>query len=210
MTLSLVTPPATEPLTLQEALDHLRLEQDAPDAALVTALIQAAREYAETRTARQFITATWRLTLDRFPCRSYTDWGSWPDARAKISLPRPPLQSVSSVAYLDPSGAPQTWATDQYVVLAPAQIQALPGQIYPALGVAYPATAARPDAVTITFVAGYGAASAVPRAIKQALLLLIGAWYEQREAVVAGQVTEVPLAVDALLGQFTLLSEAIR
>jgi len=51
----------------------------------------------------------------------------------------------------------------------------------------------------VTFVSGYGAAAAVPKAIKQALLLLIGHLYENREAVTTANLNELPMAVNALL-----------
>jgi uncharacterized phiE125 gp8 family phage protein len=55
--------------------------------------------------------------------------------------------------------------------------------------------------VTVTYVAGYGpAGDDVPAAIRHAMLLLIGHWYEHRESVVVGgNPVQVPLAVQALL-----------
>jgi uncharacterized phiE125 gp8 family phage protein len=204
MALSLITAPAAEPVTVAVALDHLRLPPNAPDAAVVARLIAPAREYAESQTARQFVTATWQLTLDRFPPH-----------RAPITLPLPPLQSVTEVTYLDESGTLQTWAAGAYVVNAPRGPRALEGRLYPALDVDYPVTAWREDAVTVRFVAGYGDAADVPQAITQAMLLLLGEWYENRESVVVGSsfsasVAPLPFAVEALLAPFLLFSGAIR
>ena len=53
-------------MSLTEAKLHLRVEVTDDDA-LITALISAARQYAETLTQRQFVTATWKLVLDSFP-----------------------------------------------------------------------------------------------------------------------------------------------
>jgi uncharacterized phiE125 gp8 family phage protein len=202
MSLSLVTPPVAEPVVLAEALDHLRLGQDAWDSGVVATLIQPAREYVEAYTARQLMAATWTVTFPRFPCR-----------RAPLELPLPPLQSVTSVKYIDPAGTLQTWASNQYVVDAPQGPSAMNGRIYPALNIDYPAPACREDAVTVQFVAGYTDAASVPKGIRQALLLMLGHLYENREAVVVGggaSVVTVPLAVESLLEPFCRLSEAVR
>lgn len=204
MSLSLVTPPAAEPISTADALNHLRLPQDAVDAPLVTSLIVAAREYAEAITSRQLLTATWSTTFDGFPSR-----------RMPLPLPLPPLQPTGVVVtYIDVSGAPQTWASNQYVVDAPQGPHAVEGRLYPIWGVDWPVTGWRQDPVKVQFAAGYGdAGSSVPTAIKQAMLLAIGAWYENREDVIVGvRITAVPLplAVDALLAPFTRLTSVMR
>ena len=66
MPLQLVTPPAEEPVSLAEAKLHLRVDFPNEDA-LITALIAAARQAAETLTGRQLVTARWKLVLDSFP-----------------------------------------------------------------------------------------------------------------------------------------------
>jgi len=149
--------------------------------------ITAARQYAETFTHRSLITSTWDLKLDHFPS-------------GDIWLPRAPLVSVTSVTYIDTAGATQTWAlSGNYSVDAPAGPEAGPGRVIPAYGVTYPSTYGVPNAVTVRFVAGYGAASAVPAGIKAACKLMIGHWWSQREAVSAVNMSEVPLAVASLL-----------
>ena len=77
-----------------------------------------------------------------------------------------------------------------------------PGRLALNYGETWPSTTLRPaNGVCVSFIAGYGAASTVPRAIKQAMLLIIGHLYENREAIaVSGAIPkELPLAVDALL-----------
>lgn len=173
--------PASEPVTLAEAKAWLRLEIPDDDD-LVAALITAAREYAETVTGRALVSQTWRLTLDAFPA----DGGG-------IILPLPPLQSVSSVVYVDGNGDSQTLATTEYAV----DTQRQPGWIVPAYGKIWPVTRGQANAVQITFVAGYGTASAVPVAIKTAIKLLLANWYENREMVGQGSP-----GADALLAAF--------
>jgi uncharacterized phiE125 gp8 family phage protein len=56
------------------------------------------------------------------------------------------------------------------------------------------------NGVEIQVVVGYGAEDAVPQEYKQAILLLLGHWYENREQVTVGEVArEIPMGVEALL-----------
>lgn len=184
MGLKLVTGPAVEPVTLAEAKAHLRVTGTDEDA-LVSALIVAARSFAEECTGRAFVTQTWDYVLDAFPC-------------AAFELPKAPLQSVTSVSYVDTDGATQTLDSGLYKVDAITD----PGRIAPAYGETWPSTRAEENAVTIRFVAGYGLAAAVPQPIKQALLLMTGQQFEHREATAEGSWSRLPLGVDALLGLY--------
>ena len=180
--LTLVTPPTAEPVTTAELREHLRIDIGDEDT-LLAGLICAARSHAELVTRRQFVTATWRLDLDEFP----RDW---------LSIPRPPLVSVSSVVYEDTAGVSQTWSSANYLVHAGSQ----PGRIAPVYGQVWPTTRWRPGAVQVTFVAGYGGPSAVPTRVKQIIRLLAAHWYEHREPVLVGAPLEnLPFALEALL-----------
>src|ERR1051325_11329554 len=102
MALTLSTAPTVEPVSLDEAKGQVRVELDFhSDDALILGLIAAARRLAEVFCGRAFLTQTWDLTLDAFP----SGWGPrWPatlGGRDAIRLPRPPLQSVSYVKYVD-------------------------------------------------------------------------------------------------------------
>ncbi len=184
MALKLVTPPATEPVTLVEAKVHLRVDAVSEDA-LITSLITAAREYAETVTWRALITQTWKFYCDDWPVGD------------EILLPNAPLQSVASVKYKDTAGIQTTWGVSNYIVDTDSE----PGRVVLGYGLSWPSVTLYPaNPIEIEFTAGYGVAAAVPASIKQAMLLLIGHLYENREATAAGQtITEVPFAVKALL-----------
>ena len=202
------TDAASEPITSAEAKSHMRVDHNADDT-LIAALIKAARQYLEEISGRALINQTWTLKLDGFPgCGKdrrnisplYTsDRYRW-RSQLPIILPRAPLSSVSSIAYVDEDGASQTWGSSNYVVDSAGE----PGAVYPAEGVEYPDTDDRPNAVTVTYVAGYGAAaSAVPQPIKQALLLLVAQWYEHREVSLVGTMqAALPFTVDALMGPY--------
>jgi uncharacterized phiE125 gp8 family phage protein len=181
--LVIVTPPAAEPVSLAEIKLHLRIEPDvSAEDDLLNSLIKAARLHAERVTGRALVTQTQKLTLDYFP-----EWG--------IELPNPPLQSVTSVVYWDLNETQQTLAAANYKVVTATT----PGFVEPAYGEVWPSTLEISGAVEITFVAGYGAAAAVPDDLKAAIKLLVGHWYRNRESVSATGGIELPQAVDMLL-----------
>jgi len=197
--LKLIIPPGigspttgpAEPLTLEDARAHIRAYSDVTaEDSLIESLITAARAYAENFTNRVLLTQTWDLVLDAFPA-------------GILELPQAPLQSIDSVLYIDSDGAEQTLAASAYKVDAVTD----PGRVAPAYGALWPMTRAEPNAVTIRFVAGYGdAAAAVPMPIKQAMLLMVGHLYQNREAVQAeGDFYRLPLGVEALLSPYRVL-----
>lgn len=195
-TLELKTAPGSEPITTTTAKSHLRVSV-ADDDTLIDNLVKAAREYAETATRRALITQTWLLKAGGFPSLS----------NAVIHVPLPPLQSVTSIKYVDTNGDSQTWASSKYDVSAPKGKHAKHGRIALAFGETWPSTRAQIDAVTIEFKAGYGdATSDVPQGIVLGMLLLLAHWYDHREAVAHAQtVIEVPLGAKALLHSYRAL-----
>jgi uncharacterized phiE125 gp8 family phage protein len=190
--LRLITPPVVEPVTLDDAKAHLRVDFTDDDN-LITALITAARMAAEQFTRRAFITQTWQLTHDGFPI------GGGP-----IYVPRPPLQSVLSVQYLDMNGNVQSLAEGTNYVLdsqsEPARI-ALPYAHY------WPVTRLQVNAVWVQFTAGYGNdGTTVPAPIIAAIKLMLGHLYENRETVLVEQralkILENPMGFEYLLWPF--------
>lgn len=184
MALKLYAAPSTEPVSLAEAKAQCRVDSTDDDA-FITGLIAAAREMAEKVARRAFVTQTWDLVLD-----------AWPDSD-QIELPRPPLQSVMSVTYVDDDGVSATFPSSSYLVDTDSE----PGRVVLKTGYTWPsATLQAANGVRVRFVAGYGAAAAVPAHLAAAIKLLVGHWYENREATAAGDVArEVPLGVQALL-----------
>ena len=149
---------------------------------LITQLIQAAREYCQDYQNRAYCTQTWYLWLDE-----------WPEY---IKVPLPPLVSVTSIKYYDTTNAEATMTASDYY----ADTNSTPGRVVLAWGKTWPGTTLRPaNGICVEFVCGYGAASTVPAAVKQAMLLLIAHWYENREAGSDKPLTLVPAAVDSLL-----------
>ena len=190
--IEVITEPATEPLSLDDAKAHLRFYHE-HEADLIRSLITAARQYCQTWTGKAFVTQELRLTRDCFP--RYGD---------VIRIPRPPLQTLTpdatytdlGIFYTDVNGDEQELDASTYVVDTTAEV----GRIGLAYGETWPTDVIdQIGAVKVQYLAGYGAASAVPKTIKQAMLLLIGHWFVNREAVgnVGGP---VEMAVSSLLG----------
>jgi len=207
----LVTPPTVEPVTLALAKLHLRVDFDDDDL-LITGLITAARQYAEKRTNRAFFTQTWMRTMDFFPLygrvegsrapsqRDTWPYGMWYWDRVTIDLPHNRVQSVTSITYNDGTGTLQMLPTTAYSV----DVTSTPARIAPAQGMFWPILNDYiPGSVQITYVCGsYGDGVSVntcPMTIVQAMLLLIGHWYEHREGVTELALKNAPIAVDALL-----------
>lgn len=183
MNLTLITAPATEPITIDEAKLHLRVDHDSEDT-IIDRLITVARRHVELYQRRALITQTWQIWLDE-----------WPQDGAK-RLPRPPLQSVTSAKYYGTDDTEYTF--DEYSVDTDSE----PGRVYLNYGESWPSTTLRPaHAIVIEYVAGYGDADDVPRNVVQAMLLLIGHLYENREAIMTTgmNAVSVPMTVDALL-----------
>lgn len=193
MGLTLLTPPTTEPLSIDEAKLHLREDSTSQDT-LIQSLIIASRDFAERFTRRALAKQTWRLSIDEFPCNGV------------IRLPMPPLLAVSSVKYTDTSGAEVTLDPTKYVV----DLASLPGKIDRAYLATWPITRRQPNAVRIEFDCGYSESpAAIPEGIKAAMKLLIGTWYENRESVNVGNiVTKIPHAVESLLWMYRVMEAA--
>lgn len=152
---------------------------------LLARLITAAREDCEDFQRRAYITRTYQLWLD-----------AWPDGD-RITIPMPVLQAVNSITYYDTDGDDEEMDEEDYIV----DIASQPGQVVLAYGKSWPSITLQPaNGICIEFDAGYGAAAAdIPAAVKQAMLLLIGHLYENREAVTEKSTVVLPMAVESLL-----------
>lgn len=183
--------PATAVMTVAEAKTFLRVDHSDDDT-LIESLIASSTRAAENHCQRAFITQTWNLYLDSFPHDG-----------APIRIALPPLQSVSSITYVDINGATQTWGASNYQVDAKRQ----PGMVVLAPNVAYPSTQFGViNAVTVTFLAGYGVAAALPADLLQALRWMVSDMYAHREnTVVGGVVNELPAGVKAALAPYQII-----
>lgn len=187
MRIAVDTAPATEPVTLAEAKAWVNVTHDV-DNDLLTSLITAAREHVEERIGRALVTQTLTVTLDVR------------EAAPPIVLPRGPVQSVSSLKYWDDvADAFATAATSAYY-LAGDRLCIAEGTA----GTAWPTADRTFAAYTVTYVAGYGNAAAVPGPVKRALLIVLADLYEHRDTpldsgLVVGQ---LPVTAEKLLHRY--------
>lgn len=185
----LVTAPAaaTTLVTLVEAKAQLRVDHTDDDDK-ITALITAAVGYVDGWTGilgRCLLSQTWRQDFDSF-CGC-------------LRLPLFPVISITSVKYDDASNVEQTVSSANYSLLTDdlgSYVAFLSTYAFPVIDIERPA-------VRVAYVAGYADADSVPPAIKHALLMLVGHWYENRESInIGGVVSSIPLAFDALISPY--------
>lgn len=164
MSLTLIDPPAVEPLTLAEAKAHLRFPYSDEDT-LIEALISAAREMAESTTQRALVQQTWRQIEDQPP-------------RVVLLRKWPVLEVVSIKA----DGVAVELAAVETVVGDNACVAMANGSIWPG------------RRLEIEYRSGFGADGAeVPKTIKQWMLLQVGTLFENRETLNVGNiVTSMP------------------
>lgn len=222
MALSVLTPCASEPVTLATAKSWLR-QDNSTDDDIISGLISAARDHVERFTRRSLVRTTWRMTLDTFPggpleqprffngpyetMRRTWRYNFDTYVGSPIELPRGPVTAVTTgdgyayamprVRYYDGNGTQQTLtvSTDYELDLSsnPARLQLPPMKYWPLT------QPGKSNAVEVDFVVGYGTTAAdCPALMRQAILMLVAHWYEHREAVGAFG-TETPLAVDSIL-----------
>lgn len=181
MTATLLTPPASEPLTLAEARAWLRVDGTEEDG-LIENLIVAAREAVEQATGRKLIAQDWRFALD-----------GWPD-NGCIPVPVGPVMAIDAVR-VDTGGA-----TPAVLALTGFRLDGV--RHPPMIGVETlpPVPAVRRGGITIDVTCGYGAsADDVPAMLRQAMRLLIARWFENRGDT---PVAAVPEDIAALLAGY--------
>lgn len=190
MSFKVITAVATEPVTSAEAKLHLRVDGDDDDT-LIAALITAARQVAEHYTGRALAVQTLEMALDAFPDDDYFD------------LAMPPVASITHIKYTDEDGVEQTLATDQYALSTYGDSR----RVSLTYDASWPDTRCIPDAVRVRYVAGYGGdgGPAVPKAVTQSILLMVGWMYENRGDDARIQADDIqPPAAKALLGTVKL------
>jgi uncharacterized phiE125 gp8 family phage protein len=184
---TVATPPAVEPVTLAEAKAQCRIDTTADDS-YVEALIQCAREWAESYCDMTFVHTERVVRFDTFP--------------AEIELPKPPAATAGTatavtITYvMNDTGSTATLSSSEYRV----DRDSTPAVLRPNYGQSWPSHLADTNAVSVRWWAGFGPdGSSVPQRIKSAMLMLIAYWFERRVAADATAATPIPFGVKALL-----------
>ena len=181
LNLSLITPPAQEPLETEEVKDHLRITGTDEDPYISTIILPSARMSVEDALNRALINQTWEWVFD----------GGFPGS-GMLHFPKAPLDSVTHVKYTDTSDVEQTWASSNYTVETRGEF----GRLWLADGITWPEDVklSTPGVAWIRFVAGYGDdGDDVPAGIRHLILLMCGHIYKHREITVTGTIiTDIP------------------
>lgn len=178
-------------ITLAEAKDHLEIDHSDKDSYINT-LIAAASEMLDgfdgmVGKCIMEQTITWSFDLAKIS-----------DER-EISLPVVPVRSITSVSYFDENNASQSIAVDQFTLTANEDIAV----VYPIESFTWPTVYDRVDNVTFTLACGF-ADGEEPDALKHACKLIIGHWFENREASSDKNIKAIDFAVDALIGRYKI------
>lgn len=203
--IKVIEQPTTEQLTVDEVALHLRLDAYGspptyPEQTWIEAAIAAARETIEGLSGLALAPQTLELGMNAWPIDCFNQAG--------ISLRTGPLLGVTSIIYND--GTADTtldeamYSVDGYSV---------PGVVYPAYNQSWPTAVMTPNSIKIRFRAGYNTSgespqdAPLPKALRAAMLLLIGHLYANREATsTAANIEQIPLGINALIERYRIRS----
>lgn len=180
--LNRTTAPAAEPVSVADAKKQLEIpsSDDAHDEQLTDAII-AAREQVEKDTDYACISQTFELILDGFPSDDRPIW-----------IPVRPVTSLTSVAYED-------GATSLTLATSVADLDRRKRMLALKYDQEWPSIEQQTDAVVVTFVAGYASQAAVPRLLRQAMLLQVGKWFEDRDMMIGGRYEDSDVAYERII-----------
>lgn len=128
---------------------------------------------------------TWRQDFDAFS--------------SCLPLPLGPVLSIESVAWRNEAGQIATIGDSNYALRTDGSGRSFCRFLS---SYSFPTGLYESGAVSITYKAGYAAVPGVPLPIRQAILLMVGAWHENREEAVLGVSSSgltQSVAVDRLL-----------
>lgn len=188
MAFDIVTPAASEPITLTEAKNFLRVD-GTDDDALITALISAARSMCEEYTRRILVTTTIDEYFDQFP-RNH-----WNGHSNILYLSRGPVTSISNVSYVNEIGSTQTIDSSLYVtdlISEPARIQSTSG---------WTTGAGVINQLIVRYVVGTDVA-AIPKPLIQGMMLVIADLYDGR----SDNVKRLPTASEYLWNPYRIFT----
>lgn len=182
MAIVILKEPEKEAIDLKTVYEHIReeeFEESTPEHALLTSYVASARAYLEDFTGRSFAPKTYKLSMDSFPGRT-------------IKLPYSPLIDVEYFKYVDRDGDSHEVEKDSYIL----DKDSTPSRIYLKGGYSWPTGLQEINGVQITFESGY---KQLPDPLHQAVLMLIGHMYEERQPVIVGtSIENLPFSVKAL------------
>jgi hypothetical protein len=201
--LRILTPPATEPVTLDQAKRHCRIDNDGDDD-LVAMYVTSARSWAETWLNRALFTQKLQYNITWAPPPTATPLVpqslivfplNWPPlVKRPIELPRAPTVSVEQITWgpIDDMTVADTGDYDLNLLVEPGYVAVKP-QLLPRIP---------QQSMSINYTSGYSDAdpTAIPVPILHGILFLTAFLYEQRGD--AGG--DLPATARALMGPYRL------
>ena len=181
--------PALHPISYDQVKPFARITEDSEAVIMAGYAIPAAVAWAEKFCNRAFITQTWKVTASTFSEMLSDD----SDFGQVLRLPIASLLTLSSITYLDADSVSQSFSTSYVHVVTSVD----PGFLKLKSDYSWPSTDASPEAVSITFTAGYGpAVTDVPEYLRTVLMLLAVHIFENRTA------KDIPDAIAQMLAEF--------
>jgi len=180
--------PTSYPISLTEAKEHLRITDTTEDT-LIESLIQASTEYCEIYENRKYCNQTIVACYDSFD--------------SKLILPCNPVQSISSITYIDDNEVEQTLDSSLYTL----DNYSCPSFVYISSSASLPTVNSDyPNPVRVTYEAGYesnpSSTDSIPARVKASIKLILGALFENRENFITGTITsEIPFSAKCLLNE---------
>jgi len=175
--------PTSEPLNVEMVRLHLDLDDNYYDSQLDD-LIGISRRRVEQDTRRSLITQTRVLSMDSFPTNGL------------IELPSAPVQSVSSVTYVDTNDATQTFSASKYST----DVDNTPSRIVLNDSEDWPTVRGHYDDVKVTYIAGYGSTVASVDPVAQyAMKMLISHLFNSPSVTSHGQINVIPVGYESLI-----------
>jgi len=213
ITLVRTVAPTAYPVSLVEAKSHMNVFHTDTDAKIdqfIAAVTQRLDGW-EGVLGRAIMPQTWIMYRDRFGCPIHghhedDDLGYGHRGQyfwfndGPMEIPLPPNISVDLVQYVDDNDVAQTVVSSAYQLVVGG---VMPASIRPIYGTSWPVAKYQPQAVRVTFTAGWPVGR-IPETIKQAMLLTISHWYENREAFDPDELFELPLGAKILLDPLTV------
>lgn len=200
--LRVVSAPTAEPLSIAQAIAHLRENVDDVDTTDLQAKITEARAIIEDLCGRALAPQLLELATRCFP-------GGYPDYSRgmpwnEFELPMPPVIAIDSITYLDSTGTDQAMAAGDYRL----DFHSQPAVVYLPYGSQWPTAQYERNSVRIRYLAGYDLPgnspdnNPLPPALLAAMKLMLGHLWENREHVTDVKLDEIPMGVHSLLVQY--------
>ncbi len=196
MNLEQLAPPALQPLTLDEAKNHLKILGTDHDSD-ITSLIEEVTSLLDGRNGelnRCLISQRWKWTFE-----------APPGARCQLEIPLPPLQAVEEIRWRRVDGEMGAiWDSVDVGRNVDTLYGHHVGRIAPMPGYVWPWD--RGERVEITFIAGFGdTPHSVPAVLRRAMKFILAHWFEHPSAVEVCDMSEVPVSAQRILDKWRVM-----